>query len=75
MAQYSYREISFGILLLVFGIMMIFNLFTIWVAAIPIIIEIILLIKDLKQYEYFLINGGDWEFRFRRERISRTLRK
>jgi len=75
MAQYSYREISFGIILLVFGIMMIFNLFTIWVAAIPIIIEIILLIKDLKQYGYFLINGGDWEFRFRRERISRTLRK
>ena len=63
---YNIKLLVISIILFIIGIAFIMNLY-LWFISIGFFIPaIILLVKALKNYGYFLINNNDWKFTFRR---------
>ena len=61
---YNIKLLVVAIILFIIGIVFVTNL---WFVSIGVFIfAIILLVKALKNYGYFLINNDDWKFHFKR---------
>lgn len=66
-------KLIIGIILIVIGIGLLSNVFTMFVSIILFVIGIILIVKALKQKGHFLINNDDWKFEFKRKDDIRTI--
>ena len=69
-------KLIIAIILIIIGVGLIFTPWLFYfIAPILLIVGIILLVKALKQNGYFLINGDDWKFEFRKRDNIKTIEK